>query len=410
MPLTNLCSADVFIAGGGPAGLAAAIAAAQRGFSVMVADASRPPIDKACGEGIMPGGVEALGALGVDLGEVPAVRLEGIRFIDEALYNDELRIDEAREAGEVHARFPQGAGLGMRRTALHAALIARAERLGVRLAWGTRVSSVGQGEAVAGRSTVGCRYVVCADGLHSSLRQMVGLGPGKVRRRRYGFRSHYRVPPWSQFVEVYWAGCGQIYVTPVGAEEICVALLTSDPHARLERVLPAFPTLREKLRRAATFPQAGLGLAGCHGGGDECGDKGRDESRMGGITATNRLQAVTRGRIALLGDASGSADAITGDGLSLAFQQAIALAEAMACGELGGYQRAHERISRLPRAMGELLLLLDGHPRLRRRVFAVFRQSPEIFDRMLAVHTRGVSPLQLGMRDCLRFGWKLLRA
>ena len=82
----------------------------------------------------------------------------------------------------------------------------------------------------------------------------------------------------------------------------------------------------------------------------------------------------------------------------------------MACGELGGYQRAHERISRLPRAMGELLLLLDGHPRLRRRVFAVFRQSPEIFDRMLAVHTRGVSPLQLGMRDCLRFGWKLLGA
>src|SRR6266545_3770064 len=218
-------SVDVSIAGGGPAGLAAAIAAAQRGFSVMVADASRPPIDKACGEGIMPDGVEALGALGVDLGEVPAVRLEGIRFIDEtleALHNDELRIDEADGAGEVYARFPQGAGLGVRRTALHAALIARAERLGARLAWGTRVSSVGQGEAVAGGSTVGCRYVICADGLHSALRQRVGLGPGRVRRRRYGFRSHYRVPPWSQFVEVYWAGCGQIYVTPVGAEEICV--------------------------------------------------------------------------------------------------------------------------------------------------------------------------------------------
>ena len=397
---SNLQSTDVFIAGGGPAGLAAAIAAAQRGFSVMVADISRPPIDKACGEGIMPDGVQALGELGLNVNDIPAARLEGIRFI-----NEEARAGEVSgPASEMHAslcaRFPQGTGLGVRRTALQAALVARAERLGVRLAWGTRVESVGQSVAVAGGSEIRCRYTVCADGLHSGLRQMAGLGPGKVRRRRYGFRSHYRVPPWSQFVEVYWADCGQMYVTPVGAGEICVALLTSDPHARLERALPAFPALREKLRHAASHLERGHG-----GADDDC-----DERRMGGITATSRLQAVVRGRIALLGDASGSADAITGDGLSLAFQQALALAEAMARDDLARYQRAHESISRLPRAMGELLLLLDGHRRLRRRVFAVFGQSPEIFDRLLAVHTRGISPFELGMRDCLRFGWKLLCA
>ena len=422
-------STDVFIAGGGPAGLAAAIAAAQRGFSVMVADISRPPIDKACGEGIMPDGVQALGELGLNVNDIPAARLEGIRFIDEEARAGEVSgpASEMQACwGSLCARFPQGTGLGVRRTALQAALAARAERVGVRLAWGTRVESVGQGVAVAGGSTIRCRYTVCADGLHSGLRQMAGLGPGKARRRRYGFRSHYRVPPWSQFVEVYWADCGQIYVTPVGAGEICVALLTSDPHARLERALPAFPALREKLRRAASSPMvaqvprrglcganlggqdtpADSGLAGFHGGAsDDC-----DERRMGGITATRRLQAVVRGRIALLGDASGSADAITGDGLSLAFQQALALAEALARDDLARYQRAHESISRLPRAMGELLLLLDGHRRLRRRVFAVFGQSPEIFDRLLAVHTRGISPLELGMRDYLRFGWKLLSA
>src|SRR5207253_2995692 len=56
---------DVFVIGGGPAGLAAAIAARKRGFEVVVADGAQPPIDKACGEGVMPDGVAALARLGV---------------------------------------------------------------------------------------------------------------------------------------------------------------------------------------------------------------------------------------------------------------------------------------------------------------------------------------------------------
>jgi flavin-dependent dehydrogenase len=46
---------DVFIIGGGPAGLAAAIAAREKGCKVAVADCTRPPIDKACGEGRIAG-------------------------------------------------------------------------------------------------------------------------------------------------------------------------------------------------------------------------------------------------------------------------------------------------------------------------------------------------------------------
>ena len=60
-----LDSTDVFVIGGGPAGLAAAIAARQRGFRVIVADGMRPPIDKACGEGLMPDGLAALERLGI---------------------------------------------------------------------------------------------------------------------------------------------------------------------------------------------------------------------------------------------------------------------------------------------------------------------------------------------------------
>ena len=63
---------DVFVVGGGPAGLASAIAARRNGFDVVIADSARPPIDKACGEGLMPDGVAALRRIGVELGAVPS--------------------------------------------------------------------------------------------------------------------------------------------------------------------------------------------------------------------------------------------------------------------------------------------------------------------------------------------------
>ncbi len=363
---------DLFVVGGGPAGLAVAIAAAQRGLRVTVADSARPPIDKACGEGIMPDGLLALRALGVDFTGLAAAPFEGIKFVD--------------SAGEVSARFSQGAGLGMRRSALHTALAAKAESAGVCLSWGTRVQAIQQGAVVSAGSTIPGTYVVCADGQNSSLRQMAGLGAGKVYRRRFGFRSHYSVRPWSQFVEVHWANCGQLYVTPVGPDEVCLALITSDSTLRLDDALPAFPRVQTHL--------VGKPLSG---------------KSMGAVTVTRKLKAVTSGRIALVGDSSGSADAITGDGLSLAFLQASALADAMLAGDLSAYQRRHEEISRVPRRMGNLMLVMHDYPSLRGRIFPAFSRSPQIFEKLLALHTRTISPLQLGLMDCLSFGWSLLR-
>jgi menaquinone-9 beta-reductase len=366
-------STDVFVVGGGPAGLAAGIAAAQRGLSVTVADSARPPIDKACGEGIMPDGLLALRGLGVDLTGLAAAPFEGIRFVD--------------AAGETSARFPQGAGFGMRRSALHSVLAEKAESVGVRLAWGTRVEAVRQGEVVTGGKTIRSRYIVCADGQNSSLRQMVGLDAGKVYRRRYGFRNHYKVRPWSPFVEVHWANCGQIYVTPVGVDDVCIVFITSNKHLRLEDALPLFPELWERL----------------------AGQTPSDKS-MGGVSVTRKLKAVSIGHIALLGDSSGSADAITGDGLSLAFQQATALADAMGSGDLREYRSKHQKICNMPRIMGELMLVMNDHPWMRRRIFKGFSQSPQMFGKLLAMHTRTISPLQLGLKDCLSFGWSVLRA
>ena len=108
---------DVFVAGGGPAGLAAAIAASQAGLAVTLADVARPPIDKACGEGIMPEGIVALGRLGITPAPGQFFALAGMRFID--------------SNGAIDARFPRGAGCGVRRTVLHQWLVDRAAEAGV---------------------------------------------------------------------------------------------------------------------------------------------------------------------------------------------------------------------------------------------------------------------------------------
>src|ERR1700745_3746488 len=118
---------DVFVVGGGPAGLAAAVAARQHGLRVMVADRAQPPIDKACGEGLMPDSLEVLSRLGVSLRECETGSFYGIRFVG----------PECSAA----ATFPQGRGLGIRRVLLHELFVKRAQDRGVEMIWGARVSA-----------------------------------------------------------------------------------------------------------------------------------------------------------------------------------------------------------------------------------------------------------------------------
>src|SRR5208283_2034129 len=136
-------------------------------------------------------------------------------------------------------------------------------------------------------------------------------------------RRHYRVAPWSEFMEIHWGGGCQIYVTPVSDGEVCVVAISRDPHLRLDAALSRFPQLRSRLDPAAAA-----------------------SSERGGISATRRLKRVWRGNVALVGDASGSVDAVTGEGLCLLFQQAAALATALERDDLSLYQSEHRRVGR----------------------------------------------------------------
>lgn len=371
--MSYLREAEVLVAGGGPAGLAAALAARQAGFEVAVVDCARPPIDKACGEGIMPDGLTALAALGVQVNASQAAPFRGIRFID----------------GEqsVEGSFASGVGYGIPRTVLHQWLVDRAAECGVALHWGRRITGLVNGGLLVDSKVIPTQWVICADGQNSQLRKLAGLEPAKPARYRFGFRRHYRVAPWSDFVEVHWSDCGQMYVTPVAEDQLCVALITRHKELRFDVALESFPQLAAKLEQAEAIG-----------------------STMGAITATRMLEKVHCGKVALIGEAAGSVDAITGEGLAIAFQQAIALAAALRADNLRDYQRAHRVAMRMPRKMAALMLLMDNRRRLRERAFRALASEPGFFQRMLAMHTGDLSAAEFGLGPGLSFGWRLLTA
>jgi len=122
-----------------------------------------------------------------------------------------------------------------------------------------------------------------------------------------------------------------------------------------------------------------------------------------------RARAVRRGNLVLLGDAAGYLDAITGEGLSLAFHQAEALVEAVVAGDLGRYARACRRLRRLPDAMTALLLAVERRTWLRRRMVRALAAEPALFSRLLGVHARSLPLSDFGMRGAVRLAWGLAR-
>jgi flavin-dependent dehydrogenase len=104
--------------------------------------------------------------------------------------------------------------------------------------------------------------------------------------------------------------------------------------------------------------------------------EGADRSAKSAGRSPSRAVAAHLSRDArLIGDASGSVDAITGEGMGLAFDRPLALADALAADNLDQYQTAHRRLARRPAFMAQLMLTLDRFPRLRPLVLRTFRNQ-----------------------------------
>src|SRR5581483_9346586 len=150
----------------------------------------------------------------------------------------------------VDANFPNGSGIGIRRTHLHQALLDRAHQMGVALWWGTQVRGVSGDGVILDNGVVPCRWIVGSDGERSRVRQWAGLDSLLHESVRFGFRRHYQLEPWTDCMEIYWGSHYQIYVTPVGSEAVCVAVISRNSHLRIDSVLRDFPELDRKLAGA----------------------------------------------------------------------------------------------------------------------------------------------------------------
>jgi menaquinone-9 beta-reductase len=364
--------ADVVIVGGGPAGIATAIAAGQKGLRAVVVDARKPPIDKACGEGLLPEAVASLRRLGIHLDLSSAFPFSGIRFTD--------------EHSSTSAKISDGQAFGLRRTRLQQVLVGRAEKIGVSFLWGTRVTRFDSDGAHTERGFVPSRWIVGADGQNSRVRKCARIGVSR-KSSRFGFRRHFCVAPWTDLVEVHWGERCQMILTPTGTNEICASFMTSDPQLRIERALGQFPEVESRLRRAQPAT-----------------------TEIGSANSLGLARSATRKNVALVGDASCTVDGVSGQGLSLAFQEALALGDALAAGDLGLYETAHRRITGKAIRMAQLMLLMDRSAWIRRKALRLFAAQPGLFSKIIAIHMGETSAEALNASAVFDLGWQVLRA
>jgi flavin-dependent dehydrogenase len=229
------------------------------------------------------------------------------------------------------------------------------------------------------------KYVIGADGENSQFRKWSCLEQTRYEEIRFSARQHFRLSPWSNFAEVYWGRNCQIVIAPVACDELCVAVTSREPFLRLPEALAQVPAVAHRLRCASPT-----------------------NAMRGSRAALRRLSRVCRGRFALLGDASGSIDPLTGEGIGLAFKQAEALAEAIARDDLQSYQTAHDRLSRIPRLMSRLLLLMDKHPRFREAGLRILAAEPSLFSQLLNLNVGNLALSNLRFSNLLRLGWQAL--
>ena len=327
---------DLLVVGGGPAGLATSLYAARAGLETVIVERRPGTLDKACGEGMMPHSLAQLARLGV---VAPGRTLRGISY--------------HAGATRVEAAFRDGVGRGVRRTTLHAAMTDAALAAGVKLVQGTAGEIVRDAASVRA-AEFRARYLVAADGLHSTIRRDLGLARPTAGPRRWGIRRHVQLAPWTDNVEVHWSHDAEAYVTPVADDCVGIAILSSG-RGGFDAKFAAFDELRQRVEGHDVGPDLAAG------------------------PLRQEVRTRVAGRVLLVGDAAGYVDALTGEGLGLAFSAAEALVDCVVRDRVDEYDRRWRALTRRYRLLTEALVRAGAVPAVRSRIVPAAAALPRVF-------------------------------
>lgn len=352
---------DCLVVGAGPAGTAASIVLAERGYRVALLDKARFPRAKPCAEYVNPEAMRLLDRLGLlaPAQAAGAAIFRGMRVISPS--GHELLLDFAADAGR-HA-------LGLSRHALDALAVERCRALGVEVLEGAHVRDVivadgrvvgvlarRQGESLELRAPV----VVGADGHHSVVARRLGLDMPVRRPRRIGLAAHLTdFPLVNAFGEMHVGAQGYCGIAPQEGGRVNAAMVVEmesfkqrdiGVDAYFDAALRAYPGMRDRAAVATRVtPVRGVG------------------------PLARRVRRVSGAGYLLAGDAAGFFDPFTGEGIFDALTGGIlageVLADALAEGNLTAarlaeYDQRRKDALHAKRRAAQIVQLFVRSPRL----------------------------------------------
>jgi flavin-dependent dehydrogenase len=391
---------DVLVVGAGPAGAHLALRLARAGWSVGLLDQRRFPRPKPCGDFLGPDCLPLLEELGLlePLEQSGARRIHAMELYGHGRH---ARGVYGRAGSGPDGRRAEPHGLAIRREVLdEQAVRAAAREPGVALleGWSAsellcdasgRVLGLAAADPAGERRELRARFTIGADGLASRVARALGVWERLPWLDRFALTARVPRGALAQHSEVHFVPGGYLALAPVDAE---------------------LATLNLVVDRAA-LPRGRAALAGFF-----AEQLGRAEHLAGRVAPPSELEIRTCGPLAartrrqtfdgaaLVGDASGYVDPVTGEGTYFAMRGAALLSEcldrALHAGStdraaLRPYLAARRREFAHRRALGLLLQRGLRHPRVVAGVLALLAARPRLTDLLVEVTGAGRPPREL---------------
>ena len=314
MEVADRISTDAFIVGAGPAGSTLAALLAGAGVSVVIADKSKFPRDKVCGEFLSYDALPLLDFLGVTplLDDAGATRISSCRVIGSTTTYE--------------FSLPRAAR-GVSRLLLDDTLLRTAASKGAQALPGWEVIRIDPGRdssSITLRNgdrtiVVSARVVAGAWGRWGRFdRQLERSFATDRRHRHFGFKRHYRAiaPRPADSIDLHSFDRGYLGVSSIegGLTNICGLV----HRTRIEKMKGGWETFISTLQRERSSLDD---LYRSH-------EPAQDEFLSSEPVIFTARSPVERG-IFMVGDAAGIIDPLTGNGMAMAIQSALAAAPAV---------------------------------------------------------------------------------